>query len=91
MKTKDNISIFTDGTWELTNNNHTIITESSEGYRIICELANENDARLIAEAKNMYKALKEWLKVINRSDAAKFHYGKITEQTEEIINRIDKQ
>lgn len=52
---------------------------------------NYANARLISNAKNMYEALKEWLKVINRTDAAKHYYGEITEKTEAILNKIDNQ
>lgn len=49
------------------------------------------NASLLVEAKNMYEALKEWLKVINRTDAAKHYYGAVTEKSEAIISRISKQ
>ena len=51
----------------------------------------EANARLIAEAKNMYEALQEYLKVINRTDAAKHYYGKLTDKIEEILSRINNK
>jgi len=52
---------------------------------------SEANALLIANAPAMYAALKEWVRVINRTDAAKHYYGEITERTEAILNRIDNK
>jgi hypothetical protein len=89
---------FTPGEWIVVNSGGMVTTERDNGYIIIATLETsplkinpeiEANARLIAEAKNMYAALINLVDVWDRGDMHLYPQGKeMLKKAKAIINRI---
>lgn len=92
---------FTGGKWRVVNSGGMVTTERDNGYIIIATLETsplrisreiEANARLIAEAKNMYNKLKWIVKDIEPSvlfDGNRSKWHEFYKESKEILNRIN--